>query len=347
MRRALYLATLGKGRVSPNPMVGAVIVADDKIIGEGFHRTYGEWHAERNAVFSVRKEDIPLLEKATMYVTLEPCTHYGKTPPCSELIIERNIPRVVIGSLDPFLESRARGTEMLEKAGVEVTTGLLKEECDFLNRRFLTAHRLKRPFVMLKWAQTADGYMGAENRRLKISNPLSEVMMHRERADFDAIMVGVDTVIADNPRLNCRLWPTRDCGTRPIKVSFDSPRIPQESNLAMTGAILKGPGESLEEFLARLYREHGITSLMVEGGAKTLQAFLESGIYDEIRVETSSERAGEGITAPCLEEYSDTGLLVGFEEAKVRDNTIKRYVDKKWLPHDTDGSLNEFYKMCL
>lgn len=328
MRRALYLATLGEGRVSPNPMVGAVIYADGRIIGEGYHRQYGGPHAEPNAVNSVREADRPLLREATMFVTLEPCAHFGKTPPCAQLIIDSDIPKVIVATGDPFSKVCGQGIEMMREAGVEVRIGLLGEDSRRLNRHFFTSHTLGRPFILLKWAQTADGYMGKEDGRLHISTPLSEVWMHRERASMDAIMVGVNTVIKENPSLNCRLWPTRDSECRPVRVSFESPRLPADSTLACSDPILKRQGESLKDFMKRLYKDHGIISLMVEGGPTTLNSFLGEGLFDEIRVEVSPQRIGTGIKAPDLCALLSCGELEPIASTSCRLNNIHRFVKR-------------------
>lgn len=301
MARALQLATFGGSRVSPNPFVGAVIVHGDRIIGEGYHRNYGGPHAEPNAIRSVAQSDRPLLRESTMYVTLEPCSHFGKTPPCASLIVDTGIPRVVVATLDPFLKQYRSGVDVMRDAGVEVTVGIMEEEARHLNRRFFTAHTLRRPYVLLKWAQTANGYMAGKNQPLQISSPLTKVLMHRERSFYDAIMVGTETVICDNPRLDCRLWPVRDGDVRPHKAGYESPRLPQDSKFARSNPILKRREESLEEFLHRLYADFGITSLMVEGGRKTLQNFIDSGLYDEVRVETALDlQITDGIPAPTL-----------------------------------------------
>lgn len=300
MRRALQLAACGEGFVSPNPLVGAVVVAPDgRIIGQGWHRRFGGPHAEVQAVRSVREVDLPLLREATMYVTLEPCSHYGKTPPCAKLIIDTCIPRVVVGAGDPFKEVAGRGIRMLREAGVAVTEGVLREECEMINAPFMTAHRLGRPFVLLKWAESADGFIAPLSQeagaRTVFSSALSAVGMHRLRASADAVMVGVNTVIADRPRLDARLWPCRDAEMRPLKVSRESARLPE---------YFKGPlrhrDESLSGFLGRLYAEHKVNSLMVEGGHQVLQEFIDSGLFDAIRRETSPVTLHHGIPAPCI-----------------------------------------------
>lgn len=301
MLRALQLARGGEGFATPNPMVGAVIAAPDgRIIGEGFHRRWGGPHAEVNAIASVRPEDRHLLRESTIYVTLEPCSHYGKTPPCARLIIETGIPRVVVGAGDPFAKVAGRGIRMLREAGVEVVEGVLREECEVLNRRFMTAHRLGRPFIQLKWAQSADGFMAAGSPEApapqNYSTPLSAVLMHRERARADAILVGTGTVKADDPALTVRLWPGHD----PLKVTFDSPELPRNARMLGDRTVLLDPSLSLAEQMQTLYADHGITSLMVEGGADTLSRFIDAGFWDEIRRETSPALTRQGLPAPAI-----------------------------------------------
>lgn len=321
MRRALQLAKNGAGRTLSNPMVGAVIVAAGRIIGEGWHRRYGGPHAEVNAVNSVAPADRHLLTEATIYVTLEPCSHYGKTPPCSGLILRCGIPRIVVGASDPFPKVAGRGIRMLRDAGREVITSVLGKECYELNLRFMTAHRRGYPFIQLKWAQSADGIMatGDPLRRLILSNPLSMMWMHRERSRADAIMVGVNTVIADDPSLTLRYWP----GDDPIPVTFGSPRLPAGAAILQRNHILRDPSETLPRFLRRLYKDYSILSLMVEGGPATLREFIEEGLADEIRVEIADELClpcpEGGIPAPSLTPLADL-RLIGSE--KIRKNLI-------------------------
>ena len=299
MKRALYLSTLGGPRVSPNPFVGAVIEADGRIIGEGYHRQFGGPHAEVNAVASVSGTDRPLLRQATMYVTIEPCSHFGKTPPCADLIIREGIPRVVVAAPDPFLKNYESGIEKLRRAGVDVEVGLMRREAEWINRRFFTAHTLRRPFILLKWAMSADGFMaGADGKPVKFSTPFTQVLMHRERAMYDAIMVGSHTVLTDNPSLTCRLWPCRDCERRPVRITFESSSLKGDSLLEKNDLIKKPADENLSDFLQRLYKEYGITSLMVEGGRKTLELFIGESLFDEVRVEMSDKTLGSGLPAP-------------------------------------------------
>ena len=303
MRRALQLATSGSCRVSPNPMVGAVIVAEGRIIGEGYHRHYGGPHAEPNAIMSVSETDRHLLPHSTMYVTLEPCAPNGKTPPCARLIVETGIPHVVVATLDPFAEVAGRGVEIMRQAGVAVDIGLLGAESRWLNRRFITAHTLRRPYIQLKWAETSDGFISAhDGSPIRISTPMSMIWMHRERAMADAIMAGTDTIIHDNPRLDCRLWPARQPESRPLKVSFNSPRLPAGSHVAESHPVLKQSDESLDDFLFRLYDTYHVNSLMVEGGRKTLQTFIDAGLTDELRIEISPVCAHKGTPAPALSD---------------------------------------------
>ena len=317
MRRALQLARLGAGHTSPNPMVGAVIVAPDgTIIGEGWHRKCGEAHAEVNAVASVA--DPAMLKDSTLYVTLEPCSHYGKTPPCAHLIIERGIPRVVVGCLDPFIKVAGRGVALLREAGVEVIVGVLEQECRELNRRFMTAHTTGRPWVQLKWAQTADGFIAlppeAGENPLHMSTPVTMRLMHRQRALCDAIVVGANTARIDNPSLTTRYWP----GRSPLRVVLSrNLSIPEDLNLLTDGQptvvyngvrdgtdgvveYVKTDTSDPQSWLKDLYRR-GVTSVMVEGGTRVLQELIDAGTWDEARIEVSPRTVGQGVTAPVID----------------------------------------------
>lgn len=288
MRRALELAWSGAGHVSPNPMVGAVIVAPDgRIIGEGYHRKYGEGHAEVNAMASVEERDIPLIKDSTIYVTLEPCSHYGKTPPCAKLLIDNGIKRCVIGIGDPNPKVAGRGIKMLRDAGIEVKENVLRDECEAINERFFTAHTKRRPWILLKWAETADGAMNApDGSPILISSPSTRALMHRERSMCDAIMVGTGTLLADNPTLTSRHWP----GNSPRPVIFDSPRIKDEAirnqlKVLSRDPIILNSGMTLEDNMRMLYEQYGITSLMVEGGRTLIKSFMDAGLFDRIRIE--------------------------------------------------------------
>lgn len=301
MKRALRLALNGEGRVSPNPMVGAVIVHQGRIIGEGFHAFYGGPHAEVNAINSVKEEDKKFLKDSTIYVTLEPCAHHGKTPPCANLIVNTGLPKVVIGSLDPNPLVAGKGVGILEDAGIDVKSGVLENECVDLNRKFMKAQVSPYPYVILKWARSSDGFMAGLDSEgqpvgVAVSSPLSKVWMHRERAGVDAIMIGKNTQRIDRPALTTRYWG----GNSPKKIVADS-------------------RESLDDRL-RALRKEGVSSLMVEGGPTLLESFISEGLYDEIRVETSSLVLGEGLPAPALPQ--DLRLVEG---RKCRENLIETY----------------------
>ena len=262
MRRCIQLARNGQQNAKPNPMVGAVIVHNDRIIGEGYHVRCGQAHAEVNAFASVKAEDEALLPEATVYVSLEPCSHYGKTPPCADLIIKKGVKRVVVGCIDEFAEVQGRGIRKLQEAGIEVEVGVLEEECKALNHRFFTFHREKRPYIILKWAQTANGFIDDHHQPAQISNDFTKMLSHKLRAEEDAILVGRVTDERDHPQLNVREW----SGPDPKRLVIDHAH---PLNL-----------ESLHA--------HNIQSLIVEGGTKTLQSFLIQGLWDEIRVETNT-----------------------------------------------------------
>ena len=273
MQRCIQLAKNGQQNAKPNPMVGAVIVsADGRIIGEGYHVRCGEGHAEVNAFASVRPEDEPLLKEATIYVSLEPCSHYGKTPPCADLIITKGVRRVVVGCIDEFAEVQGRGIRKLQEAGIDVTVGVLQEECRELNRRFFTFHRLSRPYIILKWAQTANGFIDNHGKALAVSSPFTLMLSHKLRAEEDAILVGRVTNEREHPQLTVREW----YGQSPRRLVVDRHH---PLNL-----------ESLHS--------QNVQSLIVEGGTKTLQSFLIQDLWDEIRVETNLSLTVDGGTRP-------------------------------------------------
>lgn len=332
MHRAIQLARNGEIFASPNPMVGAVIVHDDKIIGEGFHRRCGEGHAEVNAVASVKHPE--LLPYSTIYVTLEPCSHYGKTPPCAQLIIEKKIPRVVIGCLDPFEKVSGRGVRMLQDAGVEVVHGILENECRLLNTKFIIAHTLHRPFVTIKWAQSKDRFIDhirtiTKQHAARFSNPETSALTHKLRATHDAIMVGSNTVIKDNPSLNCRMWD----GNSPMRIILDRNRkIPatatifnknQELTLYFTQnkrddissnieQIIIKQDTSLSEILNTLYNR-GISSLLIEGGATLLQNVINDNLWDVARIETAPIilSSNGSIKAPAFYKNAYHSTIIG------------------------------------
>lgn len=319
MKRALELAQKGFGSVAPNPMVGCVIVVDDKIIAEGYHRQYGQPHAEVNAINAVTDKEI--LKQSTLYVTLEPCSHFGKTPPCADLIIEHKIPTVVIGSLDPNVLVSGKGIEKLVNAGINVKSGIMEEECKKLNKRFFTFHKKKRPYIILKWAQTKDGFIDQERtedstqKALQISNKDSKKLLHKWRSEEQAIMVGTNTALLDNPQLTVREVE----GNNPLRVTIDKwLRIPKTFHLfdkttpTLVFTAINEPSVTNLEFIkidfelpvipqmmAELHKRN-ITSLLVEGGEQLLNSFIDSGYWDEARVFVSEQLINKGVKAPIL-----------------------------------------------
>ena len=292
MRRCLQLAKNGRQNAKPNPMVGAVIVsADGRIIGEGYHVRCGEGHAEVNAFASVRPEDEPLLPGATIYVSLEPCSHYGKTPPCADLVIRKGVRRCVCGCVDPFAEVQGRGIQKIREAGIEVTVGVLEKECLELNKRFISYNTLRRPYIILKWAQTANGFLDDAGRGMAISSPFTKMLSHKLRAENDAILVGRVTDERDHSRLNVREWSGKD----PLRLVLDSDH-PCFEGLDFS----QGKASVLQQLMERLYANK-VQSLIVEGGAITHQSFLDAGLWDEIRIETATGLSVEkGTQAPRL-----------------------------------------------
>ncbi len=316
MERCLQLARNGEGRVSPNPLVGSVIVHDDRIIGEGWHQKAGEPHAEVNAIKSVKKPE--LLSEATIYVNLEPCAHYGKTPPCSDLIIEKSIPRVVIGCRDPFAEVNGKGVAKLAAAGIEVIENILQQEAEQLNRRFFTFHGKKRPYIILKWASSRDGFLDrSRNSGQKginwITSTETQSLVHQWRSEEDAILVGARTVNIDNPSLTVR----EVRGKNPYRLVLASNTdLPDNSAIFNEAAptalfslnsdthgkastVLLQEGDALEQILDYCY-QNKLLSLIVEGGAQLLNSFIEAGLWDEARVLTGPGYFSDGLEAPRL-----------------------------------------------
>ncbi len=326
MARCIELAKHGKGSVHPNPLVGSVIVHAGKIIGEGYHCNYGGPHAEVNAIASVK--DQSLLKNATLYVNLEPCSHYGKTPPCSELIIRKQIPRVIIGCLDPFSEVSGRGIRMLKEAGVEVITGIMEKESFEVNKVFMTSHMLKRPYIYLKWAQCAGGFIDGIRTDtsvtpVKFSSPEMLQLVHKRRSEVSAIMVGTRTALLDNPTLSVRYW----SGTSPLRVVLDKnltipngnhlldASIPtviftekeKENSLNITYIRTEFNNNILTRILLYLY-EQNITSLLVEGGTYLLDQFLCHDLWDEIQIETAPICLTGGVKAPDIKNTNNALL---------------------------------------
>ena len=284
MRRCIQLAQNGRENAQPNPMVGAVIVHGDKIIGEGYHVRCGEGHAEVNACASVKPEDEHLLKASTIYVSLEPCSHYGKTPPCADLLIKKGFKRCVIGCQDPFAKVQGRGIQKLKDAGMEVTVGVLEEECKALNKRFMTYHGQQRPFVTLKWAESEDGFIDGH-----ISNTYTQMICHKRRAEHQAILVGRKTFEVDKPSLNVREW----FGSSPKRYVASSQllTLPEGYHMIQTNNVAG--------ILKRLY-EDGIQTVLVEGGADLLQSFIDSGLWDECYIEKGALTLHGKVKAPVL-----------------------------------------------
>lgn len=320
MQRCLELAQKGIGLTRPNPSVGCVIVHQDQIIGEGYTSAYGGPHAEVNAIASVKQRE--LLKKATLYVTLEPCAHFGKTPPCADKIIAHEIPKVVIGCLDTHSLVCGKGISRLKSAGVEVLVGVLEQECKEQHKRFFTVQNKKRPFIVLKWAETKDGFIAPEtkekNRPVWISNTASKQLVHKWRSEEHAILVGTNTAISDNPKLNVRSW----SGNNPVRILLDRTlRTPLDSNLfdgsGQTIVFTEVDKENVvpkknvryvqmdfskqrELQICEALVKENIQSVLIEGGREVLQAFIEAGIWDEAHVFRGDVHFGKGVLAPKL-----------------------------------------------
>lgn len=368
MKRCLELAALGAGNASPNPMVGCVIVHHGRIIGEGWHRKYGGPHAEVNAVADAEANGFgDLLRESTLYVNLEPCSHWGKTPPCADLIVEKRIPRVVVGCIDSYCEVSGRGVARMREAGIEVTVGMLERECLHFNRRFFTAQNLGRPYIILKWAQTSDGYLDAVRPSAEVpaawmTGEAAKILVHRWRAEEDAILVGSRTAMLDNPALTVREWQ----GRNPLRVVIDrrltltptlrvfnedartvlftseACKAEAEAKFAENQSVTVEAADDLAEILTILTKGDSmqcniaksqcnigkIQSIIVEGGAQILNAFIQAGLWDEARVFTAQMSLNElyspalvpdpvGVPAPVLpggatmtEEIPAVGLKI-------------------------------------
>jgi diaminohydroxyphosphoribosylaminopyrimidine deaminase/5-amino-6-(5-phosphoribosylamino)uracil reductase len=341
MRRCLELAATAGGLVAPNPLVGAVLVCDGRIVGEGWHKSYGAPHAEPEAITSLINTD--LLPRCTLYVNLEPCNHYGKTPPCTEQIIAAQIPRVVVACTDPFPEVNGTGIERLRKAGIEVETGILQAEARALNKFFFTYHEKKRPYIILKWAESADGFIDADRDEnsppTRISNELTRIIAHRWRSQIQAIMVGTNTVIRDNPQLTLRGVE----GRNPLRLTLDrKARLDPNRKIFDAQAetiIFVGHGQSkiygertecvevcfdenLEESILQTLYKRRIQSLMIEGGTKLIESFISKGFWDEARVFKSRILLTAGVKAPQVE-----GLRKS--EENIGDNKLIIYKNPK------------------
>lgn len=319
MRRCIQLAQNGLCSTAPNPMVGAVIVCDGRIIGEGYHVRCGEGHAEVNAIRSVK--DPSLLRRSTIYVSLEPCSHYGKTPPCADLIIEKGIPRIVIGCQDPFSKVAGRGIQKLRDAGREVVVGVLEAECRHLIRRFITFHTHRRPYVTLKWAESADGYIDTlrdGGSPVVLSNPLTAMLVHKQRAEHSAILVGTRTALLDNPSLTVRHW----YGRSPVRVVLDrNLSLPTSLHLfdgtvpTLVFTARQSTSTHNVEYIQADYTrplppqimetlyQRGLQSLLVEGGSQLLQSFIDSSLWDEAFVEKTPLMLHNGVSAPRMDSH--------------------------------------------
>jgi diaminohydroxyphosphoribosylaminopyrimidine deaminase/5-amino-6-(5-phosphoribosylamino)uracil reductase len=338
MQRCLELATLGKGNVAPNPMVGCVVIHDNKIIGEGYHEYYGGPHAEVNAINSVK--DKSLLATSTLFVNLEPCNHFGKTPPCSHLIIEYKIPNVVIGCIDSYSEVAGMGIKNLQKNGVNVTVGMLEKESKDLNKRFFTFHEKKRPYIILKWAETNDGFIDKERNEIDkginwITQPETQLLTHKWRSEESAILVGSNTVAIDNPSLTCRAIsgknPTRIIIDRTLKtqksakvlddqastIIFNASQSNKEGNLNFVKIDFKK--NVIPDILRHLYNSD-IQSVIIEGGAKTLQSFITTNYWDEARVLRGTPIFKSGIKAPQLQSTIKEQFTFGKDTITIHCN---------------------------
>ena len=336
--RCIELAKNGFGTTYPNPMVGSVIVYNGEIIGEGWHQKAGEPHAEVNAIHSVKNPS--LLDKATIYVSLEPCSHFGKTPPCCDLIIKNKIPNVVIGTVDSNIKVAGNGIKRLHEAGINVVVGVLEKECYELNRRFFTFHEKKRPYIILKWAQTQDSFIApTEKEELKpvwITNVQSRQLVHKWRTEEQAILVGTQTVIDDNPQLNARDWE----GNNPIRIVIDQRnRIPKTAHIwdnkiktivfSNENSIPSSVNTIVEvidfqqniapQIVEKLY-QHQIQSVIIEGGAQTLQTFIDATLWDEARIFIGNSTFGTGKKAPVLNTSLSTKERIGTDELLIIRN---------------------------
>jgi diaminohydroxyphosphoribosylaminopyrimidine deaminase/5-amino-6-(5-phosphoribosylamino)uracil reductase len=338
MQRCFQLASLGAGSVAPNPMVGAVLVYQNRIIGEGYHQAFGQPHAEVNCINSVAAADRELISAATLYVSLEPCAHYGKTPPCADLVISKRIPVVVIGCRDSYKEVSGKGIEKLKAAGIQVITGVLEKEALALNKRFFTFHGKLRPYIILKWAQTADHFIGhRDGSRLLISNTVTNRLVHRWRSEEASILVGAGTAIHDNPSLTTRHWK----GNNPLRLVIDKHLdIPSTHHLLdgsgrtiVFNAVkeAEGPvryhrvedgGNYLPEILTFLHQLN-IQSVLVEGGRSLLSSMIEMNCWDEARVITNQNLVvGSGVPAPVLTGYHQQERI-GLGSDIIQYNTLQ------------------------
>ena len=326
INRCLQIAKNGLGSTQPNPMVGSVIVHNNQIIGEGFTSKYGSHHAEVNAIASVK--DKTLLNQSTIYVTLEPCAHYGKTPPCSDLIIQHKIPNVVIGCIDDYKEVAGKGIKKLKEAGVNVTVGVLANACKLHHKRFFTFHNRKRPYIILKWAQTANGFIApetkTENKPVWITNKTSRQLVHKWRAEEQAILVGTNTVLQDNPSLTTRDWtgsnPTRIIIDKTNKLSKNHSVFNNDANTIIINESVVDFSKNLASQICTMLYKNNITSVIIEGGLKTLQTFIDEQLWDEARVFIGNTTFNNGTKAPKI-----TGSLL--QQEYIKNDQLKIYTN--------------------
>lgn len=323
MTRCFELAAHGMRHCAPNPMVGAVLVYQDRILGEGYHAVYGGDHAEVACIKNVNEKDKPFIKDSTLFVSLEPCNHFGKTPPCSHFIVDQGIKKIVIGSLDPNPMVNGTGIDYLTSNGVEVHIEDFQLKQEQLNKRFFTNQNKKRPYIILKWAQSADGFLSREGERLRISNRLTDALVHKWRSEEGAIWIGANTLLTDNPKLTVRKF----FGSNPLRILYDKSNtllknefffnaddnyLAFHSDSKIKDEYYVQEDRCLEEILNKLYAKN-IGSLLVEGGAQLLNSFLQHHLYDEIRVITNSELFLEdGVKAPLLSpniKFSDELFL--------------------------------------
>lgn len=341
INRCIEISKKGISLASPNPSVGAVLVFGNRIIGEGYTSAFGGAHAEVNCIKSVLEKDKKFISEAILYVSLEPCSHFGKTAPCSLLIIENGIKKVVIGSLDPNPLVAGKGIKMLQEKGIEIETGILKDACEFVNRRFYTFHKKKRPYIILKWAQTANGFFAPkDDRQFWITNKYSKQLVHKWRTEEMAILIGKETAKIDNPRLNARLYK----GKNPIRIVIDQNlELKKDLNLfnqesktivfnskksaknGLVDFIQIDFSENVEmQILNALYNK-GINSVIIEGGAKTLNSFIENNLWDEVRILTGQNELEDGIFAPSIKGNS----IQKYTLHKDNINLIINYLNSK------------------
>lgn len=338
INRSIQLAKNGLGTTYPNPLVGSVIVHNHKIIGEGWHRKAGEPHAEVNAINSVKNKD--LLKSATIYVSLEPCSHFGKTPPCADLIIKYKIPNVVIGTIDPFAKVAGNGVKKLTEAGINVTVGVLEKECNELNKRFFTFHQKKRPYIILKWAESFDGFISPDKKTERtpvwISNIYSRQLVHKWRSEEQAVLVGTQTVVDDNPKLDTRDW----FGNNPVRIVIDkNNRIPKESFIFDNKAKsilfslnkpyglsenvqfekLNSRENNIHEIIDILYQKQ-IQSVIIEGGKKTLQSFIDAELWDEARIFKGNTFLKNGTCSPLIKGETELKQVILDDEFLILRN---------------------------